>query len=162
MVLILGGALALLAFSGCSPKRDQQLSTGAVLSRTELPLGGFKGDLTYSVINPSALPRLYEDFRSVLFKQGLVKWDSRFDCNHFSSLYISLSQATYAVDNWLSTSPAQTLALAEVWYRPAGGPNGHAIVAAVTPSGLIFIEPQTGQQVTLTSTERSSIYLVKW
>ena len=167
-----GGGLALIflaalffiiagCFGGCS-KREQAMTTGAVVQAAELPLPGFKGDTAYAVVRSEALPALYANFRDVLNKQGLVKWDSRYDCNHFASLYISLAQASYTVAAWHSETKAQTLALAEVWYLPNGPPAGHAIVAALTERGLVFIEPQTGREIQLTAAQRRSIYLCKW
>lgn len=151
-----------LFFVGCG-KTEQQLATGQVVAGPALPLPGFKGDTNYAVVQASALPALFDNFASVLSKQGLVKWDTRYDCNHFAALYVSLSQARFTVAAWHSTTPAQTLALAEFWYVPASaGGKGHAIVAAQTDQGLLFIEPQTGRTITLSDAERRSAYLVKW
>lgn len=153
-------ALVLIAIMGCG-RKEAKLSTGTVLLAADLPLYGFKGDKSYAVVQSTALPDLYANFRDALSKQGLVKWDARFDCNHFAALYVSLAQAAYTVAAWQSSSPAQTLALAEVWYvRGSGG--GHAIVSAVTERGLLFIEPQTGLELSLTAAEQRSIYLTKW
>ena len=149
-----------LCWTDCS-KREEKLSTGITIPVAQLPLTGRYGDSLYTTVQSSALPYLYDNFRSVLSSQGLVKWDSRFDCNHFSTLYISTAQIKYAVAAWHSTTPANSLALAEVWYTPTGRPL-HSIVAAQTEQGLLFIEPQTGQTVTLSPSERSSIALVKW
>jgi hypothetical protein len=148
-------------FASCS-KREQAMSTGAVVQAAALPLPGFKGDTAYAVVRSDALPALYQNFRDVLNKQGLVKWDSRYDCNHFASLYIGLAQSSFTVAAWHSETNAQTLALAEVWYLPNGPPSGHAIVAAMTERGLVFIEPQTGQEIRLTLAQRQSAYLIKW
>jgi hypothetical protein len=148
--------------AGCA-KKEQSFTTGETIPAQNLPLLGFRGDTAYSVVQSSALPAMFADFKSVLFKQGLVKWDSRFDCNHFASLYIGLAQAQYAAAAWHSSTPAQTLALAEFWYRPNPAINaGHAIVAAQTERGLLFIEPQTGREVALNAAQINSAYLVKW
>lgn len=156
-------ALAIALLVGACSKREQAMTTGAVVASAALPLQGFKGDTAYAVVRSDALPSFYQNFRDVLNKQGLVKWDSRYDCNHFASLYISLAQASYTVAAWHSETKAQTMALAEVWYLPNGPPGGgHAIVAAVTDRGLVFIEPQTGQEIRLTLAQRQSAYLVKW
>lgn len=155
-------ALVLL-LSGCT-RTEKEMTTGQVLSRTEVAqvLPGFAGDSFYAQVQSDSLPILYANFRRVLSDQGLVKWDERFDCNHFASLYISLAHSKYAVAAWHSYSKAQALALAEVWYIQERSGGGHAIVAAQTERGLIFIEPQTGKEVILTPAERQSIFLVKW
>lgn len=153
----LGGLFA----TGCG-KQERALSTGEVVANAQLP-SGFKGDAAYAVVRSDALPLLYENFRSVLSSQGLVKWDARYDCNHFAALYVALSQTQYAVAAWHSETKAQTLALAEVWFlRGGSGNKGHAIVQARTELGDIYIEPQSGARLTLTPAELRSIYLRKW
>lgn len=158
LVLLCAGAL----FVGGCGKREAALSTGQVTPAAELPLAGFKGDAAYATVQSAALPSFYDNFRDVLSRQGLVKWDGRFDCNHFAALYISLAQSSYTVAAWQSETKAQTLALAEIWYRPGAGAAGHAVVAAATERGLLFIEPQTGREIQLTAAERGTIYLCKW
>jgi hypothetical protein len=145
--------------SSCAP-RVGKIATGDVIDRNSLPLSGFRGDATYAVVRKDAIPALYDNFISVLSKQGLVKWDERYDCNHFASLFIALSQTQYAVAAWHSESKAQTLAMSEFWYFSPRG--GHAIVAIVTDHGLMFFEPQTGKEVQLTEFERKSAYMCKW
>jgi hypothetical protein len=156
-------ALALLMLAGCG-RQERALSTGAVTTAPNLPLSGFKGDTAYATVQSTALPALYENFRDVLGKQGLVKWDARFDCNHVAALYVALAQAKFTVAAWQSDTKAQTLALAEVWYVPAtsDGKSGHAVVAALTERGLLFIEPQNGREIQLNAAERRTIYLCKW
>jgi hypothetical protein len=157
-VLALAGVALLLGLTGCS-KRETTLTTGAVLSRYTLP--GARGSESYAVVRSDALPGLYAAFRDVLAKQGLVRWDSRFDCNAFATLYVGVAQARFAAAAWHSRTDAQALALAEVWYhRDAGG--HHAIVQAITEHGPVFIEPQTGEAITLSEQEQRSITLRKW
>jgi hypothetical protein len=161
-------ALALICawafFVNACSKREAQLSTGEVLAAAQVQqiLPGFAGDTAYATVRSEGLPVLYQNFRDVLNKQGLVHWDSRYDCNHFAALFVALSQAKYTVAAWHGNTKAQTLALAEVWYRPGAGAGGHAIVAAVTERGLLFLEPQTGKEIPLTAAERRTIYLCKW
>jgi len=151
---------SLLCLGGCS-KSEPHLGSGVTIDRQHLPKPQIAGDDRYALVKTTDLPDLYDAFASTLSDLGLVKWDASFDCNHFASLYISVNQARYAVQRWHSSAPPDSLALAEVWYRPT--PNsGHAIVAALTPEGLVYIEPQTGQRVTLTPEQEKSIFLVKW
>ena len=154
------GLLALLPL-GCS-KQERALSTGTVISSTTL--SGFKGDSAYVLVQSSALPALYDNFRKALSDQGLVRWDEKFDCNHFAALFIALSQAKYAVAAFQSNTKAQTLALGEVWYHPDKAPAfaGHAVVEARTEKGTVWLEPQTGAVFQLTSTEHLSIYFTRW
>lgn len=158
-ILVVAAVLA-LGFSGCS-KRESELSTGRTIPSAQLPIG-FAGDAVYAEVRAESLPGIYEEFRSTLSRLGLVKWDSRFDCNRFATLYIGVAQALYGAAAWHSETPAQALALAEVWYRPDGSKTGHAIVEAVTDRGILHIEPQTGKLLVLTDSELRSVRLRKW
>lgn len=165
MTRILTIALILL-LAGCA-RREGELSTGQAVPAANLPTAGkpghWVGDVQYAVVQSSALPLIYADFRSTLNGLGLVKWDGRFDCNRFATLYIGVAQAKYAVAAWHSSTPAQALALAEVWYLVGGDPaKAHAIVLAHTERGPVFIEPQTGQELALSPVEERSIMLAKW
>jgi hypothetical protein len=155
LTLVLCG-LAILLF-GCG-QREKALSTGDVVPANAVTalLPGWYGDTHYAIVRHSALTDIDGEFRRVLSRQGLVKWDGRFDCNRFASLWIALAHTRYAVAAWHSTSPAQALALAEVWHTTPDG--AHAIVAALTDKGLVFLEPQTGQIVPTPT----GIYFVKW
>jgi hypothetical protein len=157
--LLLGVAVLV----GCAKKDASPLSTAQVVQNPAVAtqLHGYVGDGPYAIVKAEALPAYYSEFRAQLFKEGVVKWDERFDCNHFASYYVAKAQTQFYLANFHASTPAQTLALAEVWYRPGGG-KGHAIVAAQTDRGLLFIEPQTGQVVTLSAAERSSVFMVKW
>lgn len=149
-------SMAFVLLPGCS-KAERHLSTGKVILAKDLP--GWTPDTAYAEVNPECLPDLYANFRDVLSRQGLVKWDKKYDCNHFAALYVALAQARYTVAAWHSETDAQTLALAEVWYR-TGPDSGHAIVEAYTSEGIIFIEPQTGQRIAGPSPDK--VILRKW
>jgi hypothetical protein len=161
-ILALATCTALLAFAGCTKKEASPLASGHLVQNPSSVLTGFVGDGPYAVVKADALPSYYADFRAELFKAGITKWDARFDCNHFAAYYIAKAQMQYYLSNFHSSTAAQTLALAEFWYRPGGGAQGHAIVAAITDQGLLFIEPQTGQRLVLTQAEHESKMLVKW
>ena len=156
------GIACLVIIGGCG-RQEKALSTGKVMTSTEVraTLPGYVGDTAYAVVRSTALPSLYDNFQTGLSREGLIKWDARFDCNHFAALYVALAQARYAVAAWQSSTPAQSLALAEVWYHRDDG-KGHAIVAAITEHGLQFIEPQTGAVITPSESERSNIYFCRW
>jgi hypothetical protein len=162
--LLLVFATFALCLGGCGKKEASPLASGAVVQNpaVESQLFGFVGDGPYAVVKADALASYYSDFRADLFKEGVVKWDERFDCNHFAGYYIAKAQTRYYLANFHSSTPAQTLALADVWYRPGGGTKGHAIVAAHTDQGLLFIEPQTGGRIQLSQVERGTAFLVKW
>lgn len=156
----------ILLLAGCA-RREEALSTGQTVASLSLPTAlkpyHWSGDAEYAVVRSTALPSIYGDFRSTLSDLGLVKWDARFDCNRFATLYIGVAQARYAVAAWHSSTKAQALALAEVWYLQGGdATRAHAIVLAHTERGPVFVEPQTGRELTLTPAEQRSIFLCKW
>lgn len=158
-------AAVVLAQLGCSRSEPASSPAAGTVRAHELPLPGWIGDVSYARVRAAAIPSLHEDFAAATHRQGLpARWDRRFDCNRFAGLWIGLAQARYAVEQWHNKAAPQALALAEVWYRPEGAAPGvgHAIVAAVTESGLVFIEPQTGAVVTLTPGELASRYFVRW
>lgn len=164
--LALAVLLGVVLLTSCG-RREAELTTGVAVPAMSLPgsttRGFWAGDTAYAVVRHEALPSMYEDFRSTLSGLGLVKWDAKFDCNRFATLYIGVAQARFTVAAWHSTTPAQALALAEVWYAQGGDPKrGHAIVMAYTDRGPVYIEPQTGRELALTPAEEASVFLRKW
>jgi hypothetical protein len=120
---------------------------------------GVYGDTKYAVVKASSIPEMYQLFQKEIFDKGVVKWDDRFDCNHFASYFVSLAQVKYYLDNWNSSTPAQTLAMGVIWYRLDGRVTYHAVVVVYTDAGLKYLEPQTGKLVTLSKTEELSAIL---
>lgn len=114
-------------------------------------------DETYQLVNPKGIHGLYENYRKDLFNKGIVKWDQRFDCNRFSLAFCSFAQISY----YNNSGDAQSIAVGEVYYvRDNGGP--HAINIIVTPTNFIFIEPQSGEILNLTQSEKFSINFIKF
>lgn len=171
-VALLGGALAC---SGCAttgveerpgnpapaPVLGFAATTGRVLTRADVQLATstlFFGDSLYAEVNSRWLARYYVDFRAELFRLGVLRWDRRFDCNRFAEFYASLAQARFYRDTFQSALPAQSLAIAPFWYLRADGKGAHAVVQALTERGRLFIDPQTGHEVTLSVTESATGY----
>ena len=87
--------------------------------------------------------------------KGLLKWDRRNDCDSFARSYVQSAQDCHALTQG---NEDEGLAVGQFYYhRDIGG--AHAIVAAVTESGLTFIEPQNGRLLALTPKEISTCYL---
>ena len=86
-----------------------------------------------------------------------MRWDARFDCSHFASYYVALAQTKFYLAQFQSRTAAQSLAVGTIWYQSPRGP--HAIVVALTERGAVYIEPQTGAELTLTPAERASAWL---
>lgn len=140
------------------------LWTGRVLTaadfREQLAAFNFGNDSTYAEVNSAALPAYYDWFRSKLFDLGVTKWDARQDCDDFANLYADFLQLRFYLGQWEGgTLPdAQGIAVARVYYRPAGGTQNHAINALATERGLLYVEPQTGQVLNLSLPEFQSRY----
>jgi hypothetical protein len=150
---------AIAAVSGCSRSTPAPSATATVLTvedvRAELP-AAIMGDVAYAQVNSAWLKEFYADFRAEIFRQGVTKWDERFDCNHFAAYYVALAQTRFYLATFHSRTKAQSLAVATYWYtRPTGR---HAIVIALTERGPVFIEPQTGAEVRLTPAEKSTAF----
>lgn len=140
------------------------LWTGKVFTAAEFQqaLGTWEiaADRTYAEVNADALSEFYDWYRSRLFDLGLARWDSRQDCDDFANLYADLIQLKFYLGQWGSVPipDAEALAVARYWYRPTVGPEGHAINAVLTQRGMLFIEPQNGRLLPLTSEERLTRY----
>jgi hypothetical protein len=91
---------------------------------------------------------------------GLDVWDRRNDCDNFAHAYVAGAHDAHALT---AGNDAEGLAVGEFCYHGTTHVQGpHAIVAAVTEDGLIFIEPQTGQRLALTPTEIQSCFRVSF
>lgn len=148
--------------SGCAKSGPPAPSATAVLL-TSVDVahqidGAFAPDAIYAQVNSAWLKDFYPTFRAEIFRQGVVKWDDRFDCNHFAAYYVALAQTKFYLDAWRSGTPAQSLAIAQFWYVSPRG--GHAIVVALTERGPVFIEPQTGEEVHLPPDQRAAALAV--
>lgn len=149
-----------LACAGCSKQEPAAMATTRVLSGAEVRAAvpfALAGDAAYAEVNSASLRTYYDTFRSEIFRQGVTKWDERFDCNHFASYYVALAQTKFYLAQFQSRTTAQTLALGTYWYQSPRGP--HAIVVAITERGPIYIEPQTGGELILTPAQQSSAWL---
>ena len=143
-------------------RRTPPITTGRVLDPAELRAAGatVQGDSAYSEVN-SAWLKAYDQFRAAIFREGVTKWDARFDCDDFAAFYISLAKIKFFSATFHASTRAQTLALAECYYMHSPI-TAHAVVFALTDRGPLYIEPQTGQELTLTQAQIASRFLVKF
>lgn len=87
--------------------------------------------------------------------KGLLNWTRKNDCDNFARAYAQAAADCHALSNG---SDLEGLAVGEFWYlRDIGGE--HAVVAAFTDQGLVFLEPQTGQRLYLSDKEIFSCLL---
>lgn len=100
----------------------------------------------------------YTWFKNTRWEGDLSKWTRKNDCDNFARAFCTFAQDAHA----LSTGSAEGLAVGEFCYvaNSARVKGPHAIVVAFTELGMIFIEPQTGEQITLTPEEKQTCFHV--
>lgn len=158
-----------LLFSGCTILgKPNNIVYGNILTYEELEnLTGLKAtryrNKTYVAVNSDMLYYIYYDFWKIMHDY-ISGWESKFNCVHITSLYVELAQLKFASKNFSYASKAEALAIGEIWYHPDKFKEGldHAIVAVYTNKGLLFIEPQTGNEMKLSDTEMKSIKYLSW
>ncbi len=108
----------------------------------------------------------YKNFNKWLFKRGILGWRHTFDCDNYAEAFRVYLQIlhTKAMQDEFGTSTKQSVAFGVIWYeRDKRG--GHAINVFITKNkeGLYvvqFIEPQNGEIVHLSQSEKESIFFI--
>ncbi len=159
------GAIAVLVilaltFQGCQPKTEGKPSTGVVYTQFDTwdQLGGPTQLLVsrYGQVDRNWIIKAYPEWRAELHRDGVVRWDPRFNCVHFSTHFVAWAQLRHYLESFHSgAQTAQSLALGVFAYR-SNTRGGHALVEIVTQNGREFFEPQTGEFVVLTPEEIKS------
>jgi len=117
-------------------------------------------------------------------KDNKINYSRKFDCDDFSALFKSFSQKFYT-DLVINKTP-QAIAVGEIYYRkistfktdfsflallpmklpieiPITVEENHAInVVILDDTSIIFIEPQSGEEINLTIKEGKSIFFCKF
>jgi hypothetical protein len=114
----------------------------------------------------------YKKFKNWLFKRGILGWRPTFDCDNYAEAFRVFLQIVHskAQKGKTDNSRKQAVAVGVIWYEKAGR-GGHAINVVVskiedesvdrTESLVVkFIEPQTGEELELTNSERETIFFV--
>ncbi len=101
----------------------------------------------------------YAWYRSCLFQLGCTGYKAEnWDCDDFADLFAAFARICHR-----RTSPnaGAALPVGILWYVAAGR-GGHAVNVALTSDhGLVVIEPQSGNLLTLTPEEAASAWLLK-
>lgn len=135
---------AFLIAQGCSPQNDFTLDAVYAHPTREWFVGPFARAIRHNVE-----------------QIGLDRYRASCnDCDDFANRARQWAQDCHALTSPESNS---ALAIGAFFFRPAGGTNGHAIICAVvyTEMGwpvLVFVEPQTGQEIMLTPDEIRSCF----
>ncbi len=141
--------------------RENGVYTNRVLSKVEIRQLAPKvvlGDESYAEVNSVWLKEWHKKFRSELLRMGISRWNKQFDCNRFADAYTGLAQIEFYRETYHNSTKAQALAIGPYWYVTRNG-KSHAIVQAFTERGRVFIEPQSGMEITLTTKEQGSSFL---
>lgn len=111
------------------------------------------GDDQYSIIKKDWLfSSFYPFFSAELERLGVVQWSKKFDCEDFARMFKILAQACHLN----SRGSTEGIAIGEIDYCKGDG-EYHCINAAFTEKGLVFLEPQTGKELFLSTKEYDSI-----
>ena len=112
-------------------------------------------DETYLCLPWKFILEWERQWKSWLFAHKLT-YSEKFDCNKYASLYKSLPQIIMPRTN----GKAQSLAIAEIWYKPAAGRGAHAVNVYVNTKGnLHWREPQPPcQEIRPTPQEQRSVF----
>ena len=87
--------------------------------------------------------------------KGLWQYTRENDCDNYARAFCVGAQDAWAQSH---SDDDEAVAVGEFCYVRADGAGSHCIVAAFCETGLIFIEPQTGQRLALTPTEISTCF----
>ena len=123
-------------------------------------------DATYSLYSLNYITgKGYNKFKNWLFKRGILGWRYTFDCDNYAEAFRVFLQIvhTKAQKGKDDNSTKQAVAIGVIWYERAGV-GGHAIniVVSKIEDDLVvrFIEPQTGEELELTDSERETIFFL--
>lgn len=102
----------------------------------------------------------WESFKADRWAKGVTTWERKNDCDNFARAYAQHAQDCHAVSRG---SQKEGLAVGEFFYTQATG-GGHAINVAFADDATrpLFIEPQTGREITLTPDEQASAFFVRF
>jgi hypothetical protein len=108
---------------------------------------------------------LFRDFLPAIslarHRAGKSTYTRRNDCDNFARAFAVAAQDAWA-DSPGVRSDDEALAFGEFCYHRADGRGAHAINVAITDEGLVFIEPQTAERITLTPAEIATAFRVSF
>lgn len=125
---------------------------------------GFKNAQTFVSDSNYARPtstyllgKFYSFYKEWLAEHNLLVWKDRWDCDNFASTYYVFCQMCH----FKSKRPEQGIAVGELFFLQDSG-GGHAVNCAVTEKGLVIIEPQTGEILRLSETEKKNTFMIRF
>ena len=118
----------------------------------------FISDGTYARPTTSYLTgKFYEFYTAWLSDHNFSQWRATWDCDNFASTYYVFAQMCHAK----AARKEEGISVGELFYRQDTG-GGHAINLAITEKGVVIIEPQNGQEMTLSKKEKESCWMIRF
>lgn len=99
-------------------------------------------------------------FRDWLFSMGCDKWQERFECRDFARMFAAFCVVCWAQTRMVS-STSDGVSVGEIWFNPEPL-TGHAICPVICDKGLVFIEPQTGQEYPMSAEQIATAYFLRF
>lgn len=120
--------------------------------------GGIYADARYTLPTREYVDRIMlPAFETWSRANGLWDWKTRHDCDDKADALKVFAQQCFRHSR--DTTEADGFAVWRLYYSVDADPGrGHAINAAMTDEGIVYIEPQTARIATLTQDEKRSIW----
>lgn len=141
--------------------KPEEISVAMMGAGLPIWVGPFCYDASYGKPTEDwLLNKFWPWFRDTRFEANKHKWTPKNDCDNFARRWAMECQDAHADTD----QGDEGLAVGEFCYHASSGAvqGPHAIVVAITDQGVIFIEPQTGQRLTLTPNEIISCFRVSF
>jgi len=106
------------------------------------------------------LTKFSEFFENLKSKFDLKIWEKRWDCDNFASLYRCFAQAAHSEAS-VRSAPEEGAAVGEMWFTQDSG-GGHAVNIAVCDDDIVIVEPQTCEELHLSTSELASVYFCRF
>ena len=109
--------------------------------------------------------KFYHNFSWWMENNGVKKWKTYTDCDNKAFAYFVCANISHAKTMQARESASmetyEGISVGVMFYRIGGNKNsGHAINVIFTNDKLMYIEPQTGEQLLLTQKELDSCWYV--
>ena len=119
------------------------------------PKLAYFADRGYAAISTAWLKEFHTYFKGELWRKDL-SYSKTYDCDNFARGFCADANEVHK-----EVSKGEALAIAEFHYRQDTG-GYHAIIAAITEQGLVFMEPQNGDFLTLSQGEIDSCIFLRF
>lgn len=120
-------------------------------------MSGKFADESYAVMTEDSFLKTSPYMTWIMREFGISGWEKKFDCDDFALLWKMLTSLRHAK---AQGGTSEGVACGIVWYVKDGGQTSHAVNIVKTERGWQMFEPQTEEFITLSKTERESVWLV--